>query len=268
MVRSNQFVRVFTAIILIPFAVFIIFKGNITILYWFTATISIGSLLEYYALVGIKDFSQRFIGAIFGIIIFTCTVFFERYLFIAYAIFFCIFFSYLLLVFELEGFLKKAGEHAVGMLYFPLLSGFILKVSLLNNGRIWLFLLLLVNWATDSFAYFIGTQFGKHKLTIISPKKSVEGLIGGIFGGILSVFVVNYFFLYDHRWHFLLLLGLLGSIVGQMGDIFESAIKRSVGAKDSGNIIPGHGGFMDRFDSLYFTGPLFYLFIKYIFIDK
>lgn len=127
------------------------------------------------------------------------------------------------------------------------------------------YLLLLVNFASvcDTGAYFVGSFFGKHKLCPeISPKKTAEGAAGGIASSILVSFILLLAFGNGHIASTLLLTIPL-CIIGMCGDLFASAIKRSVGLKDYGNLIPGHGGILDRFDSMLLIAPVLYLFIDY-----
>ena len=116
---------------------------------------------------------------------------------------------------------------------------------------------LLVVWTTDSGAYFVGRKFGEKKLwPEISPKKTVEGFIGGIVIAVLFAIAMQLIYPFASNYMQLILVTIVASIVGQMGDLVESAIKRHYGVKDSGNILPGHGGILDRFDSLLFVVPL------------
>jgi phosphatidate cytidylyltransferase len=122
-------------------------------------------------------------------------------------------------------------------------------------------LVILTAFGSDIFAYFTGTLIGKHKLCPnLSPKKTVEGLIGGAVGSTLLCGVYGYFFLNDMFIH-CLIIGFLGGFVATIGDLSASAIKRHLGVKDYGHLIPGHGGILDRFDSVLFTAPfVFYYF--------
>jgi phosphatidate cytidylyltransferase len=145
--------------------------------------------------------------------------------------------------------------------YFVTLRG-------LDNGRNWVFLAVFASWGSDSAAYFIGSAFGKHKMApAISPKKSWEGCIGGAVGAIAVslLFLLNTpLQLSAHvNWLQLVIIGLLVSIFGQVGDLVESLFKRNTGAKDSGNIFPGHGGMMDRIDSLVFAVILVYYIVVF-----
>ena len=116
---------------------------------------------------------------------------------------------------------------------------------------------LLVVWTTDSGAYFVGRKMGKTKLwPEISPKKTVEGFVGGIVIAVIFAIAMQFIYPFMDSFVQLLFVTILASIVGQMGDLVESAIKRHYGVKDSGNILPGHGGILDRFDSLLFVVPL------------
>ena len=154
----------------------------------------------------------------------------------------------------------------MSLIYIPTLFSFIKRVLMLENGRILIWYVVLGAFASDTFAYFIGCKFGKHKLCpTISPKKSVEGSIGGICGVIVSYVILtiigNTYFNFNMNIVYWILIAIVSSIVGQLGDLTESAIKRYCGVKDSGNLIPGHGGILDRFDSLMMVAPIVYIFI-------
>jgi phosphatidate cytidylyltransferase len=129
------------------------------------------------------------------------------------------------------------------------------------DGRDLVFFLLLVTWATDSGAYFVGSAFGRHKLyKKISPKKSVEGALGGLLFSVLFSVICKYWFYHELNLHDAVALGLILGTVGQVGDLAESMIKRSARIKDSGGIFPGHGGVLDRIDSMLLNAPALYYF--------
>lgn len=143
--------------------------------------------------------------------------------------------------------------------------GFLMFIPLLygaTDGKFLIGYIIIASWGTDTFAYFIGSKFGKHKLTPISPKKSIEGSIGGIVGAVILsliyTFVLNQ--LADLEISYLAILGIiiLLSILSQIGDLTASSIKRFVKIKDFGDIIPGHGGMLDRIDSIIFIAPFAY----------
>ena len=132
-----------------------------------------------------------------------------------------------------------------------------------ENSLFILFLALFIVWATDSGAYFVGRKFGKTKLIpSVSPNKTVEGSLGGIVSAVVVALIMV--FLYPKQapsislLH-LVILAAIFSVVGQIGDLVESSLKRHFGVKDSGKILPGHGGILDRFDSLIFVFPMMHL---------
>ena len=140
-------------------------------------------------------------------------------------------------------------------------------------GLAYVWVSLFIIWATDVFAYYCGKKFGKHQLyPEISPKKTVEGAVGGllaaIFWSVLVVFVADHYFFPSHPFRDNLwqapIMGLLVSIASQLGDLCESLMKRDAGLKDSSDAIPGHGGFLDRGDSLLFGAPISYYWIKIV----
>ena len=145
-----------------------------------------------------------------------------------------------------------------GIFYVEILLDFI--VLIMNNfpdGHKLVWLVFIIAFMTDTFAYFSGYLFGKHKLIPnVSPKKTIEGSIGGILGSTISCLIFGHIF--NLNMVLMLILGSIGSIIAQIGDLFASSIKRYVGIKDYGNLIPGHGGILDRFDSVILVTPFVY----------
>lgn len=153
--------------------------------------------------------------------------------------------------FDHAGFILLAALY-VGMGFF-----FFIETRDSPNGLINILYVFLIVWATDTGAYFIGRSFGKRKLwPEISPKKTIEGALGGIVLATLTG--VIYHLITPFSYPIIIIIGvtMLASIFGQIGDLVESALKRHYGVKDSGDILPGHGGILDRFDSLLFVFPL------------
>ena len=154
----------------------------------------------------------------------------------------------------------SAAANILGIVYIPLMLVPVMVLRINYGQGMWLFyLLLLIEWMTDTGAYFIGVNFGKHKLMpTVSPKKSVEGFFGGLGVAVICALVLNAFTGLMPFW--LMLIGaVLVSVAGQAGDLCESALKRWAGVKDSGTLIPGHGGILDRFDSMLFAAPVLLL---------
>ena len=146
-----------------------------------------------------------------------------------------------------------------GTLYIGLFVYFYI-IRTLDGGLAWVLILLAGTWASDTLAYFVGKKFGKRKLAPgLSPGKTIEGALGGIAGSILvAVLVYRLYPLLP--LHLAAAAGLLVGITGTLGDLFESSLKRTAGLKDTGAVIPGHGGVLDRFDSMLFTAPALYYF--------
>jgi phosphatidate cytidylyltransferase len=158
------------------------------------------------------------------------------------------------------------GWLGLGLLYLPLLLGHLVLLRMLPDGKEWVFLTLLAVMSCDTFAYFVGVRFGRRKLyPAVSPNKSREGGIGGLLGAVAAVLLAKLTFLGQIGYPEGILLGLLLGCAGQTGDLFESLLKRACGVKDSGNIIPGHGGLLDRLDSLLFAFPVTYYAARYWF---
>jgi phosphatidate cytidylyltransferase len=134
-----------------------------------------------------------------------------------------------------------------------------------ENGGAWVLLSMMLSWLADTAAYFSGRAFGRHKLyEKVSPKKTVEGAIGGLFGSTGGALLAHFWYLPELSWVGAVALGIVAGGLGQAGDLAESMIKRSTGVKDSGWIIPGHGGILDRIDALIFTAPVTWAYVTWL----
>ena len=193
--------------------------------------------------------------------------------FLVYCLFTLLLFS-AMLIYHQETTFKE-----VGMLYSMVVlipSALQTLVSLRdlsdNHGMFYVLIAVLSAWVADVGAYFAGTFFGKHKLCPnISPKKTIEGAIGGMVVDVLAMLLCGVFFteLYHHdnaqaSYLVLFIIGLFGSVLSILGDLSFSLIKRSCHIKDFGQVIPGHGGILDRFDSVIFTAPFVYLLVGFL----
>ncbi len=149
-----------------------------------------------------------------------------------------------------------------GVIYIGWLFSFVVALRGLDGGREWLLLALGVTIASDSFAYLIGRKTGKHKMApTISPAKSWEGAIAGAIAAVIVALLLRPVLDLPTSYLALGLLGLFASVVGQAGDLIESLFKRNMAVKDSGNAIPGHGGFLDRMDSVVFAVIAVYYYV-------
>ncbi len=149
-----------------------------------------------------------------------------------------------------------------GMFYVVVMLSFVYRVRMMENGSFLVWLIFIGGWGSDTCAYLVGITLGKHKITpVLSPKKTVEGCLGGVIGAALIGFI--YATVFKHNLHTIhnpqltfAITGAAGSILSQIGDLAASGIKRQYSIKDYGKLIPGHGGVLDRFDSIIFTAPV------------
>ena len=157
----------------------------------------------------------------------------------------------------------------VGALYVGWMLSYWLNLCSLADGRSWVYLAMLTIFANDTGAFFIGRVRGRHKLVpAISPAKTWEGAIGGLISAILGVIVIaiilNLISPFTFKYWQIILLGFLVSLFAQLGDLVESLLKRNMGMKESGNLLPGHGGILDRLDSLIFVGAVVYYYVVWV----
>ena len=149
----------------------------------------------------------------------------------------------------------------VGGLVVPYLMSSLIRILASNLGRYVILIPFAVACICDAGAYFVGIRFGKHKLApVVSPNKTIEGALGGLAAGILAMllytFILDVLLKFDVNYGAAIVYGIVGCLAGELGDLCFSVIKRQTGIKDYGNLIPGHGGVLDRFDSMMMVGPL------------
>jgi phosphatidate cytidylyltransferase len=149
-----------------------------------------------------------------------------------------------------------------GLLYLSLLPTFP-KIHAAANGVHWVIVFLFINWSMDTGAYFAGKKYGKTPLyPLISPKKTREGVIGGLLAGLVVTLLYKLIFFRAMAWAAVIIVPPLVGTIAQVGDLCESFLKRAFDKKDSGSILPGHGGFLDRFDGVVFSLPIMYACIR------
>ncbi|MCK4274478.1 MAG: phosphatidate cytidylyltransferase [Dehalococcoidales bacterium] len=238
---------------------------------WFTILAAVWGLLavlEFYKMVGVVKFIPLTCFGMVWTLLFILHPHYDYELTVPLLLTSGIALSLILLLFSLqkEGAVTNWAWIMVGILYVGWLLSYLVTLRL-DAGRDWLYLALFATFGSDTAAYFLGKAFGKHKLApLISPGKTWEGAVAGLFGAV----IISLLFTLDtplqlplSYWQ-AILLGVLISIFGQIGDLVESLLKRNSGVKESGNLMPGHGGLLDRMDSVVFAGIVVYLY--YIFM--
>jgi len=264
--------RWITGLIALPFLIFLVYKGGLL----FTILISIAGLValwEYYRLVfnsQARPISNIILLWGYGI---NFAIIWSTFL-VGPDLSISIIGLNLLVVALISLFQFKTDQTVLemvikqlqGIIYIPVLLSFLILIREGSSGMIWVFVLLAVIFAGDTGAYYVGSYLGRHKLSpAISPGKTIEGSIGGLAANLVVGGLGKTFFLSGLPWGLSLLFFLSVGIAGQVGDLFESELKRSSGIKDSGGILPGHGGILDRIDALLFAAPVAYIFIRFIF---
>jgi phosphatidate cytidylyltransferase len=152
-----------------------------------------------------------------------------------------------------------------GFMYVPLMMSHFILIRRFNEGILWVFFVLVLAFAGDTGAFYVGRTWGKRKLLpAVSPGKTVEGILGLIGGAVFACVLYQQLLLPDISVIHAVILGFVGSILGQLGDLCESLIKRASGVKDSGILLPGHGGILDRLDSLLFIAPFVYYYYSFV----
>ncbi|GAB4487829.1 MAG: phosphatidate cytidylyltransferase [Thermodesulfovibrionales bacterium] len=219
--------------------------------------VSTGALAEFYAICRVPAL-LRFAGLAGGVAL-LAALFLKPHLFVPLLLF-CVLAVTSLRLFQKRdaaGSINDVAPVVLGLLYVPGLLSF--QLDIVRNNPAWLVMLFAAIWGADSMAYYVGTGIGKRKLyPEISPKKTVEGAVGSLAGGIIGAGLIRFTLLGHVTIGQAVLLGLVVAAASVAGDLVESMFKRDAGVKDSGTIMPGHGGLLDKVDSATFAGPAFY----------
>ncbi len=228
------------------------------------------TMLEFYKLVGLDGMLPvKYWGTLTGLFVFTLTFMVEKlhleekYYFFIFPAAACIFFIKLYKKSEKKPFTNIAFTF-LGICYVALPFTLLNFVAFVDGSYSYQVILgcILLHWASDTGAYFAGVRFGKTKLfERVSPKKSWEGSIGGTITALVMAFAIAHFYQQLALWQWLSIAGII-VIAGTYGDLVESLFKRSIAIKDSGSFIPGHGGFLDRFDGLLLSAPFIIAFLR------
>jgi phosphatidate cytidylyltransferase len=272
--------RVITGTIMGLIALWCLIYGGIALLALISVIVYLGSK-EYVQILQNKGFFPSLKVILFSDAVFALLSYFNRFDLIAIAFTICSISAFMWVLFRgRQPYIANVSTTILGFVYggwFPLhllflrglnaenYQGF-LKLNIQNAGLGYVLLLFITILLTDTGCYYFGKRFGKHKLSpVISPQKTIEGSIGGAFCAIVGAMITGYF-IHLGPWHSLI-LGCLCTTFAQIGDLCESLIKRDAGVKDSGNTLPGHGGFLDRTDSYIFTIPVMYYYLKYFVVS-
>ena len=230
----------------------------------------IGGVWEYNRIVFGKGFLKEKIEInIFAIVIPAVVLFGTSQLLVSVLTFciLCVFILFLWSVKESTFDVLLVAKVIFGIMYIPLLTSHFILLRLLEKGVYWILLVLIIAIVGDTAGLYIGKYFGKNKLSmLVSPGKTIEGTIGLVFGSVSGCLIFSYFFFPEVSRVHILIISFVGSIIGQMGDLCESAIKRNYGLKDASSLLPGHGGLLDRMDSLIFIAPFVYYYRIFVIV--
>lgn len=285
---KTTFIRILSAIVFLPIYLFFVTSNlfDSVLVMIASIVITIIALIEFYQIAASKDCGKPFIipGVLAALAINIMMYFFaygevtglKRYIaqydvrpFLAVlSILLFVIMIYHVFRRPLSGGIYALSVTVFGVIFIPVSFSHIILMKALPNGLIYIILLHLVIMLNDSFAYFGGVLFGNHKVGFeVSPNKSWEGYFSGLLFSIITMIVANEVLITFWDKHLFtkteaVILGAVLSMIGAMGDLIESSIKRDAGIKDSGTIIPGHGGMWDVFDATIFAFPVFYYFLK------
>lgn len=255
--------RLISGIILMAIAITVVVLGG-NVLFTTVLLISLVGMYELYKILQINKALPGIIGYLAGISYYALIYFKQQ----EYMLLLFICFLLLLMIAYVIRFPSYKTEQIViaffGLFYVSLMLSYIYQVRMLEDGAILVWLIFIGAWGSDTCAYCVGMLIGRHKVTPkLSPKKSLEGCIGGVVGAALIGFLYATVLRdkitgIENPQLIFAIIGGASSIISQIGDLAASAIKRNHDIKDYGNLIPGHGGILDRFDSMIFTAPIVY----------
>ena len=265
--------RILTSAIGLPVVAIFLAFCNVHIISIVIMLIAIICINEYYNVIEKVCHPIKWIGYLSTIII-SIVSFFSievttKYIIFGIPILILILFLHIIIS-NLKITFKDVAYTFLGIMYITFFMMFLSLITTQENGRIILAYTFIIAWVTDIFAYLIGKNFGKHFFSKVSPKKTIEGCIGGAVGatiiGLIYVIIANNYwgFNLELPYGVIILITLVFSIISQIGDFVASSIKRFADSKDYGSMLPGHGGMLDRIDSLIFIAPFVYMFFSIV----
>lgn len=265
MVKTMFWKRLLSGIVLVLAALLFLFLGEL----WLLAAVGILSLLGVYELLRVFRIEKHPLAYVTyaGTVLFDLVFWPERYLMVNLPWGVLVLTLVVLLVFYVFRYPKDTIDQVAkcifSFVYVTVLMSYIYQTRCLYEG-VWLVWLILIgSWGSDTCAYVVGMLVGRHHFSELSPKKTVEGCIGGVAGAALIGFLYAFFipekelFMFSPKVIFPVIMAIC-AVVSQIGDLAASAVKRNYEVKDYGNVIPGHGGILDRFDSVLFVAPFVY----------
>jgi phosphatidate cytidylyltransferase len=266
--KKERIKRIILAIVALPLLYYVVKHCSIFAFLILIGGVIVLGLIEFYRMMekkGIKPF--KIFGILGGLLLCLAMYYSKGSSYLGLSLTFLVF-SVLIIPLAKKNISQASLNAAVtllGILYIAWLLGHFLFLRRLPQGRDYVVLAIVTAWLGDAFAYFFGVHWGKHKLSPrVSPKKSIEGGIAGLIGSIIAIFLVKSLLALDLSNGHALILGFLLGIGGELGDLTESVLKRGAQVKDSGNSLPGHGGFLDKIDSLLFIIPILYYYLTWI----
>lgn len=261
--------RFTSALIGLPLVALVLIFGNQYVIDISFSIIAVLSLNEFYNAFKQTSKPMKWIGYVFAIAIAFIHVIPTAYTKNSLQLLVPNLITILFLVIVVTDMKYTIKDMAITLLGIAYILGFIVFIPLLRgieNGSYFVWYIIVIAWGTDIFAYLVGKKFGKHKFSKISPNKSIEGCVAGIIGAILMsllyTLVINYIAKLNISYMYILFVSWALSILSQIGDFAASSIKRYVGIKDFSNLIPGHGGMLDRIDSVIFIAPFAYFLLN------
>ncbi|MDP2267972.1 MAG: phosphatidate cytidylyltransferase [Deltaproteobacteria bacterium] len=268
---SHHLQRLITGIVSAPLLiVFIWYSSELLFSLLILAVIEIAAW-EYNCLAfGRKGFAWEKAEVLVFAGLIAISAYMADYIMITSVLTFCLLLSLLVFLFRITDQaidMSKVGKVVLGFMYMPLLMSSFILLRHLPSGANWVLLALVLAFCGDIFGYYTGKTIGKRKLLVaVSPGKTVEGTIGLMCGSLLGGIIFQQLIFTELPLIHALILGAFGGMLGQLGDLFESALKRNAGVKDAGFIFPGHGGILDRLDSLSFIAPFVFYYQHFIII--
>ncbi len=260
--------RIITAVVALPLLSLLIIYASQDLFSLVVTIVSALALHEFFSMTLPRErVAERISATVAGTVLaaLLCWQLSEYALMFSAGLFICFAIVYLFRFRDISTVTAQLGVTLMGFMYLPLMLSFLAKLRLLESGTEWVFLVLALVMVGDSAAYFVGSSIGRTKLyPAISPNKSIEGAVGGLVGSLIAALIFSHLFLPEIGFFSVVLVVFLVGILSQIGDLFESMLKRSCGVKDSGKMIPGHGGLLDRLDSLLFAFPTAYFLALYL----